>query len=59
MTSEVAYNLQFELIDLDYICSHVSMACIYHYSQDVTTCYLLLLPFLKPCQDHPLTSEQR
>ena len=54
-TSEVAYDLSFELIDLDYLCFRVSMACIYHHSQDVTTCHVLL-PFLKPCQEGPLTS---
>ena len=54
-TSEVAYDLSFELIDLDYLCFRVSMASNCHHSQDVPSLHMLL-PFLKPCQEGPLTS---
>ena len=55
MTSEVAYDRRFELLDLDSLCSNVSMASNCYRSQDVSSCFLLL-PLLKPCQDGTLTS---
>ena len=55
MTPEVAYDLIFELLDLDSLCSNVSTASNCYNSQDVSSCFLLL-PLLKPCQDGPLTS---
>ena len=55
MTSEVAYDLGFNLLDLENLCSHVSMVVNCYRSQDISSCHLLHLP-LKPCQDGPLTS---
>ena len=55
MTSEVTYDLGIKLLDLDNLCSHVSVVSNCHQSQDVTTLHTLLLP-LKPCQEGPLTS---
>ena len=55
MTSEVAYDRRFKLLDLDSLCSNVSMASNCYRSQDVSSCFLLL-PLLKPCQDGTLTS---
>ena len=55
MTSEVAYDRRFELLDLNSLCSNVSMASNCYGSQDVSSCFLLL-PLLKPCQDGTLTS---
>ena len=55
MTSEVAYDRRFELLDLDSLYSNVSMASNCYRSQDVSSCFLLL-PLLKPCQDGTLTS---
>ena len=55
MTSEVAYDLGFNLLDLENLCSHVSMVVNCYHSQDISSCHLLHLP-LKPCQDEPLTS---
>ena len=42
-TSEVAYDLSFELIDLDYLCFRVSMVSNCHHSQDVTTSHTTVL----------------
>ena len=56
MTPEVAYDLRFELLDLDSLCSNVSMASNCYRSQDIASCHLLYLP-PKPCQDEPLTSQ--
>ena len=53
MTSELAYG--FSLLDLENLCSHVSMVVNCYHSQDISSCHLLHLP-LKPCQDGPLTS---
>ena len=55
MTSEVTYDLGIELLDLDNLCSHVSVVPNCHQSQKFTTFHTLLLP-LKPCQEGPLTS---
>ena len=53
MTSELAYG--FSLLDLENLCSHVSMVVNCYPLQDIFSCHLLHLP-LKPCQDGPLTS---
>ena len=57
-TSEVAYDLSFELIDLDYPCFHVSIASNCHHSQDVPSLHMLL-PFLKPCQEQEKKSNKK
>ena len=55
MTPEVTFDLRFKLLDLDSLCSNVSMASYFYHSQDVSTRHMLHLP-LKPCQDKQLTS---